>query len=45
MSQFETPIAYDDIPSDRTEALNDTSPEQYRLLCGRVADVGARLTG
>jgi len=42
MSQFETPIAYDDIPSNRTEALSDTSPEQYRLLCRRVAVAAAR---
>jgi hypothetical protein len=36
MSQFDTPIAYDDIPSDRAEALNDTSAEQYQLLRRRV---------
>ena len=36
MSQFEPPIAYDDLPSTREEALSDTSPEQYRLLSQRV---------
>ena len=36
MSQFESPIAYDDVPSDRAEAMNDTSPEQYHFLCERV---------
>jgi GNAT superfamily N-acetyltransferase len=38
MSQFETPIHYDDLPSTREEALSDTSPEQYRLLRQRVLD-------
>jgi len=36
MSQFETPIEYDNLPSTREEALSDTSPEQYRLLRQRV---------
>jgi hypothetical protein len=40
MSQFDGPIAYDDIPSDRDEAMRDTSPGQYQLLRGRVAEFG-----
>ncbi len=36
MSQFDTPIAYDDVPSNREEALQDTSPDQYHLLRQRL---------
>ena len=36
MGQFSSPIAYDDIPSSRAEALSDCSPEQYELLRSRV---------
>lgn len=32
ISQFEKPIGYEDIRVDRSEALADTSTEQYRLL-------------
>jgi hypothetical protein len=36
MSQFSGPIFYDDIPSNRAEALLDCSPEQYDLLSSRM---------
>jgi hypothetical protein len=36
MSQFETPIGYSDTPSNRSEALADTTPEQYELLRSRM---------
>ena len=36
MSQFDSPIGYDDLPSSRVEALNDCSQEQYELLRERV---------
>ena len=36
MSQFDSPIGYDDLPSNRQEALNDTSVAQYELLRARV---------
>jgi GNAT superfamily N-acetyltransferase len=36
ISQFETPIRYDNLSSTREEALADTSPEQYRLLRQRI---------
>ena len=36
MSQFESPISYDDLPSNRTEALSDCSQTQYELLRERV---------
>jgi hypothetical protein len=32
MSQFDSPILYDDLPSSRDEALADCSPQQYALL-------------
>jgi hypothetical protein len=38
MSQFGRPIGYDDRPSDRDEALGDTSREKYHLLRRRVLD-------
>jgi hypothetical protein len=38
VSQFETPIGYDDVPSNRDEALSDTSWERYRLLRQRVIE-------
>ncbi len=41
LSQFETPISYEDLPSNRDEALNDTSPEQYQLLRERVSMASA----
>src|ERR1700689_2338790 len=36
MSQFESLIGYSDIPSNRSEALADTTPEQYEQLRSRV---------
>jgi len=43
MSQFETPIGYDDAASDRAEALAGTTPAQYALLRARVlGDGGGR---
>ena len=30
--QFDTPIGYLDLPSDRTEALAGTTPEKYQAL-------------
>ena len=36
MGQFESPISYDDIPSDRTEAFSDCSAAQYDLLRKRI---------
>ena len=36
MTQFETPIGYNDLPSNRDEALADCSVEQYRLLRARA---------
>ncbi|MCA0250274.1 MAG: hypothetical protein LCH93_26985 [Proteobacteria bacterium] len=35
-SQFERPLEYQDLPSNRAEALEDTSPRQYELLKRRV---------
>jgi hypothetical protein len=35
-SQFHEPIDYDDLPSDRDEAMSDTNPGQYRALRGRL---------
>ena len=39
MSQFDSPICYDDVPSSRDEALGDCSKQQYELLKGRVGVV------
>ncbi|OCK53759.1 hypothetical protein [Bradyrhizobium sp. LMTR 3] len=36
MSQFDSPIGYDDLPSNRQEAFSDTSARQYELLLGLV---------
>jgi hypothetical protein len=36
VSQFETPIGYDDLASDRAEALSDTSNESYEALKRRL---------
>lgn len=36
MSQFDSPILYDDLPSNRTEAKRDTTPAQYRVLQERM---------
>ena len=36
MSQFDSPIGYDDMPSNRAEALSDCSEQQYELLRARV---------
>jgi hypothetical protein len=36
MSQFDSPIGYDDLPSNRQEAFDDTSVRQYELLRGLV---------
>lgn len=30
--QFETAIAYDDLPASREDGFSDTSPEQYQAL-------------
>jgi hypothetical protein len=38
MSQFETPIAYEDVPSNRDEALGDCSPQQYEILRSRLGN-------
>lgn len=40
MGQFDAPIGYDDLPATREEAMADTSPEKYRLLCERLAETG-----
>jgi hypothetical protein len=40
MSQFDSPIGYDDLPSNRQEALADTSMTQYEVLRGRIREVG-----
>jgi hypothetical protein len=42
MSQFSSPIFYDDLPSDRAEALLDCSPEQYDLLSSRMKSAASR---
>jgi hypothetical protein len=39
MSQFDSPIGYDDVPSGRDEALGDCALQQYELLKGRVGVV------
>ena len=36
MGQFDLPIPYDDLPSSREEALEDTSVRQYSVLKERV---------
>jgi hypothetical protein len=36
MSRFSSPIFYDDLPSDRAEALLDCSPEQHDFLSSRM---------
>jgi hypothetical protein len=36
MSQFDSPISYDDVPSNRDEALGDCLKQQYELLKIRV---------
>jgi hypothetical protein len=36
MSQFDSPISYDDVASNRDEALGDCSQRQYELLRARV---------
>ncbi|MEM6357317.1 MAG: hypothetical protein AAF844_16770 [Pseudomonadota bacterium] len=47
--QFERAIAYDDIPSDRTEALADTNTEQYdhlrKAVDERLSVLGSDVTG
>ena len=43
MGQFEVPVAYDDLPSSREEALEDTSVRQYGILKERVtAELASR---
>ena len=37
VSQFSTPIGYDDLPCSRHEALADTSRQQYAILVERLA--------
>ncbi len=36
MGQFDSPIIYADLPSNRSEALHDTAREQYELLQQRM---------
>jgi hypothetical protein len=36
VSQFATPIGYDDLPSSRQEALADTSRQRYAVLVERL---------
>jgi len=36
MSQFDSPISYDDVPSSRDEAFGDCSLQQYELLRARA---------
>jgi hypothetical protein len=45
MSQFDSPISYDDIPSSREVALSDGSKMQYELLRSRVGGLGSSETG
>lgn len=45
MSQFDSPIGYDDLPSSRQEALTDTSLRQYELLLARIRSGRPRATG
>lgn len=35
-TQFEQPLEYQDLPSNRSEALQDTSTQQYEILKRRV---------
>ena len=35
-SQFSRPLEYQDLPSSRSEAFEDTSPGQYELLKRRI---------
>lgn len=35
-TQFEQPLEYQDLPSNRTEALEDTSTRQYEILKRRL---------
>ena len=37
--QFDTPLAYQDVPSGREEAFGDTNAEQYERLSSAVASV------
>jgi hypothetical protein len=37
VSQFSTPIGYDDLPCSRHEALADTSKQKYAILVERLA--------
>jgi hypothetical protein len=39
VSQFDAPVGYEDLPSNRDEAFEDTSPERYETLKRRVAEV------
>jgi hypothetical protein len=43
MSQFSSPISYDDILSCREEALLDCSQEQYDLLRSRMRSIAPRV--
>lgn len=44
-SQFASPVAYDDAMSNRTDAMADTSPEQYAALRMRVLALAGELAG
>ena len=35
-TQFEQPLEYQDLPSNRSEALEDTSAQQYEILKRRI---------
>jgi hypothetical protein len=41
-SQFDRPIEYQDVPSNRAEAFSDTNAEQYRALSERTRSLQAR---
>jgi len=38
VSQFSEPVPYDDTPSNREEALSDTSQQKYELLTSRLEE-------
>lgn len=42
-TQFEQPIEYQDLPSNRTEAFEDTSAEKYEVLKQRMVASGDRI--
>ena len=40
--QFDEPLDYQDIPSNRTEAFSDTNADQYGALSARIGSLQAR---